>query len=412
MNKFDFNIENYTKNDLEDMLSLKTPYTNEELFNKVQTVETEVSQVNPEIKEKLNDFMSDVKQKLKKYDDILIEHKNATNENKMNPLQVKTLTKYLHFDSKFRKNYYGTSATDVLFTLPYTINNTVELELHEIEIPDSYYQISSLLGNNYFMIVCQGGTNVPLSEQYLTFEATIPDGNWSIDTFVNYLNDTVFKTDWDIKVNELTDTGNYFKKPSNDQRLVASYLSYSNKITISINDMSNSTYPDLSGIELYFGLPSGTVVNVETGEVPNVTSTLSIREKLGFMMGFKSAAYIGNTAYVGESPANLISSNYFYLVVNDFIGNHIESNIIAYTDSYNSKDIFAKINKNNMTPISASKKDEAVQSPNPLISISRKYLGPVNIRKLKLSVVDDFGRMINLNNLDWSCTLKFTYLYD
>ena len=30
MNKFDFNIENYTKNDLEDMLSLKTPYTNEE----------------------------------------------------------------------------------------------------------------------------------------------------------------------------------------------------------------------------------------------------------------------------------------------------------------------------------------------------------------------------------------------
>ena len=130
------------------------------------------------------------------------------------------------------------------------------------------------------------------------------------------------------------------------------------------------------------------------------------------MMGFKSASYIGNTAYVGESPANLISSNYFYLVVNDFIGNHIESNIIAYTDSYNSKDIFAKINKNNMTPISASKKEEAVQSPNPLISISRKYLGPVNIRKLKLSVVDDFGRMINLNNLDWSCTLKFTYLYD
>ena len=181
--------------------------------------------------------MSDVKQKLKKYDDILIEHKNATNENKMNPLQVKTLTKYLHFDSKFRKNYYGTSATDVLFTLPYTINNTVELELHEIEIPDSYYQISSLLGNNYFMIVCQGGTGVLSSERYLTFEVTIPDGNWSIDTFVNYLNDTVFKTDWDEKVDDLS--GTIFGRPlDGSQRLVASYLSYSNKITISINDIS------------------------------------------------------------------------------------------------------------------------------------------------------------------------------
>ena len=51
-------------------------------------------------------------------------------------------------------------------------------------------------------------------------------------------------------------------------------------------------------------------------------------------MGYKSARYIGSTAYVGESPVNLISSSYFYLVIDDFIGNHIESNIIAYTDSY------------------------------------------------------------------------------
>ena len=30
----------------------------------------------------------------------------------------------------------------------------------------------------------------------------------------------------------------------------------------------------------------------------------------------------------------------------------------------------------------------------------------------KLSVVDEFGRVIDLNNLDWSCTIKFTYLYE
>ena len=100
------------------------------------------------------------------------------------------------------------------------------------------------------------------------------------------------------------------------------------------------------------------------------------------------------------------------MVVNDFTGNHIESNIIAYTDSYNSKDIFAKIGKNNMTPISTTKKNIDSQTPNPLFVVSRKYLGPVNIKKLKLSVVDEFGRIIDLNNLDWSCTLKFTYLYD
>ena len=77
--------------------------------------------------------------------------------------------------------------------------------------------------------------------------------------FVNYLNDTVFKTDWDEKVDDLS--GTIFGRPlDGSQRLVASYLSYSNKITISINDISDSTIQDLSGIELHFGLPSGTVV--------------------------------------------------------------------------------------------------------------------------------------------------------
>ena len=140
MNSFNFDINNYTKKDLEEMLSLSNPYTNQELFNKVKIVETESLKNNPENKKEFVEFLSDVTAKLKKYDDFLIENKEV-NENKINPISVKTLSKYLHFDSKFRKNYYSTSATDVIFTLPYMINNAVELALHEIDIPDSYYQI-------------------------------------------------------------------------------------------------------------------------------------------------------------------------------------------------------------------------------------------------------------------------------
>ena len=430
MNNFDFNIKNYSNEDLEEMLSLSKPYTNEELFNKVEIVENEGIKSNPRIKDKLTDFLSNVKEQLKKYDDFLIDPKNGTNTNKMNPLSVKTLAKFLHFDSKFRKNYYSTSATDVLFNLPYTINNTIELELHEIDIPDSYYQISSLLGNNYFHIVAQASPDS--SWNYFTFEVTIPDGNWTTDTFVYYLNNTVFTTDWDeaIKANDPTGSlglsGEYYERPNlitntttGNQRIVASYSSYSNKITIGINnidssDLSNNStnHKDLSGIELYFNIPSGTVADISLGTFETTSSNLSVREKLGFMMGYKSAKYVGNTSYVTESPANLLSSNYFYLIVNDFIGNHTESNIIAYTDSYNSKDVFAKISKNNMTPISTTLKQTATQAQNPMFVVSRKYMGPVNIKKLRLSVVDEFGRVIDLNNLDWSCTIKFTYLYE
>tara|TARA_B100000085_G_scaffold116351_1_gene105925 strand:- start:5484 stop:6797 length:1314 start_codon:yes stop_codon:yes gene_type:complete len=437
MKSFDFNINNYTKQDLEEMLSLSNPYTNQELFNKVKIVETESLKNNPETKKEFVEFLSDVTAKLKKYDDFLIENKES-NENKINPISVKTLSKYLHFDSKFRKNYYSTSATDVIFTLPYMINNAVELSLHEIDIPDSYYQISSLLGNNHFIILCEKGAEdqggVDTSVNYFTFDVTIPDGNWSTDTFVYYLNNTVFTTDWDAAIASQdsisTPVNNYyFARPtlidnavSGNQRLVASYSTYSNKITIGVNNIQTSdisgyndadvSYVEFDSIELYFNVNSGTVANISTGEIENTYSNLSVREKLGFMMGYKSARYIGSTAYVGESPVNLISSSYFYLVIDDFIGNHIESNIIAYTDSYNSKDIFAKISKNNMTPISLTKKTDDTQLNNPLFLVSRKYMGPVTIKKLKLSIIDEFGRNIDLNNLDWSCTLKFTYLYE
>ena len=104
MNKFEFDINKYSKEDLEEMLSLKNPYTNQELFNKVQIVQMESLKKRPEVKEELKEFLSDVKQKLKKYDNFLIEHHNESNENKMNPISVNTLNKYLHFD-RLRLDY-------------------------------------------------------------------------------------------------------------------------------------------------------------------------------------------------------------------------------------------------------------------------------------------------------------------
>ena len=41
----------------------------------------------------------------------------------------------------------------------------------------------------------------------------------------------------------------------------------------------------------------------------------------------------------------------------------------------------------------------------------RNYFGPVDIEKLRLTVVDEFGRVINLNNMDLSMALTFVCLY-
>ena len=54
------------KQDLEEMLSLSNPYTNQELFNKVKIVETESLKNNPETKKEFVEFLSDVTAKLKR----------------------------------------------------------------------------------------------------------------------------------------------------------------------------------------------------------------------------------------------------------------------------------------------------------------------------------------------------------
>ena len=45
------------------------------------------------------------------------------------------------------------------------------------------------------------------------------------------------------------------------------------------------------------------------------------------------------------------------------------------------------------------------------INRSRNYFGPVNIEKLRVTLYDEYGRVINLNNMDWSCALTFECMY-
>ena len=41
----------------------------------------------------------------------------------------------------------------------------------------------------------------------------------------------------------------------------------------------------------------------------------------------------------------------------------------------------------------------------------RNYFKPVNIDKLTIKLFDEYGRIIDLNNMDWSLTVEFSKLY-
>jgi hypothetical protein len=42
---------------------------------------------------------------------------------------------------------------------------------------------------------------------------------------------------------------------------------------------------------------------------------------------------------------------------------------------------------------------------------SRSYFGPVDIQKFRVALYDEYGRVLNLNNMDWSLELMFECIY-
>ena len=46
------------------------------------------------------------------------------------------------------------------------------------------------------------------------------------------------------------------------------------------------------------------------------------------------------------------------------------------------------------------------------LNTTRNYFGPVDIQKLHIQLLDEYGRVLNLNNMDYSVVLRFDCLYE
>jgi hypothetical protein len=74
-----------------------------------------------------------------------------------------------------------------------------------------------------------------------------------------------------------------------------------------------------------------------------------------------------------------------------------------------SSNVFAMINFNKNNLVIGS----AITDANPgLASFTRDYFGPVTIQRLKVTLVDDNGFVVNLNGNDWSFTFAAKSLYE
>jgi len=281
---------------------------------------------------------------------------------------IKRLTHYLNLNLNtcFRKNYYGSNPCDFQYIIPTEIKNVVSMRLASIEIPNSWYLFSTIKKNNFFSIEIN---NNGVTTKY---DIIVPDGNYDSAMLENYLNTTYF--------------------------YLSTTITDLNNIKFSIDPYNFKSKFEFVGIP-----PSNLCFTIIF--LNNINENMM--NTFGWTIGFRLSKYKNIKTYIiSEGLFDAGGDRYIYVSVEDYQYNTNSLNIVCFDQSVMEKNIIAKI------PMINGKLSMIIDDNTSPLTKTRRYNGPVNIRNLYIKILDNFGNIIDLNNMDFSFTLELEILYE
>ena len=314
-----------------------------------------------------------------------------------------TIHRLLCLDSRFRENYYTTLSTNYKVTLPTIIKNVISMELSAFEFPSTYFQISKSLGNNFFWI---GWSEDPANDDVKWYYISIPDGNYQRIDIQKAINEQIKialnKVDGNIRpaciIDEHT-TKTTFSIINKDDKTPQLYLAF------------NRSSGDFDG---------GATINQSTSALEKLpeydldTKGNGIVGNCGWILGYRLGEYVGSWAYVSEGCYDAWGTKYIYIVVNDFNKNVNNFVLTSYNESIGKSNVLARISTRSAASTDFS---SGLSLTNDMVtndsSIKKRfYFGPVDIQRIELQILDEYGRVIDLNNMDYSMAINLVCLYD
>ena len=362
-----------------------------------------------------------------------------------NAMNAQTIKQKVSIDSRHRSNYYTSLSTNYTFRIPEIQNNVIQMSIIAIEMPMTFYSISGNRGNNTMLILSDSSVNYDgVSIETLEYRNSsdeavsgfqpvrcawrlrLSDGNYDTRSWMST------KTLTEKSVNDaimlavpgaIDENGRFYKfaAPVMGDYLNSSYTEDDvNDIRFKINDINGKSV---------FGtqLTTNAVVNAKristlrfnVDNEGNLDTDTEIQKRLGWSLGFRAAEYVmgANTPVTQRTPISAVSEGvgfinsirYGYLSIEEYQNNGHPPMIVAYNDHILDKKIMTRIC---LAPIRLG--HDLTSRETGFIShrrTPRNYFKPVNIDKLTIKLFDEYGRIIDLNNMDWSLTIEFTKLY-
>jgi hypothetical protein len=416
---FDLNINSYTKNELLDLFDLPPHYDKynvEVKENKLKDNIIKSDLINEEIKIKTINFLFKVKNillndigekcsdnnnesiqgivknlynssyelkpvaledpsehmiQIKKKNPYLSSFPSEYVPGVINPLKKKVIKKVLNIDTRFRNNYYSSPSTNFNVNLPILINNVLAMQLSSIELPTTYYAISKQFGNNFFSVIINDVSQV----------VSVSDGNYNKEGIISAIN------------NALTNLGGDFQ-----------YVYFF--ININTTDNTNGSGQMMVGLKSSVPSSFNFELNFQANRFGIDDRNTPLPLKFGWMLGFRNGVYVNNQNYVSEGIVDLSGPKYLFLVVDDFNNNTNNGYYSAFNSSLLNKSILARIS------LTSSVFSIFNENNYNIVTTPREYFGPVNIQTLNIQLLDEYGRVLELNNMDYSFSLNLTVVYD
>jgi hypothetical protein len=458
LNKLNFDIKNYSNEELENILKIKKPYTKNNLFDTINTVKNEVrnSNLSDDKRELFNIFLDNVNvklsnelntnerlNKLNQYDGnhFIIQEENKTksttsleSNKKINKSIIK---KSFTVDSMYRQDYSNPTnqSHNFIITLPETINNAMTMSISSLELPLSYHNISLKLNNNVFDIEVFDGSDNIISE--LSHQISLLPGLYEARfTSTNQIKAADIASEINKRI--LEKYVSVAEIPNISTELQAQAADMRNCLKFNVNiqsgacffsyDSSNATVLKLHPHQLYGEHKIKINFNTNNSAVNNFCTNNFLYQKLGWQLGYtiehlifqKSDITFNGVVNTRSQPVTKLSQGicninyprYLYIGIDDFQTSSRNFFTIA-AESVMAPNIIGRVNVLSMLEDKTAYKSGAVAGDYFFSQKHvREYFGPTNIKRLKISLIDQYGREFSINNSDWSFVVTFECLYN
>jgi len=277
-------------------------------------------------------------------------HMIMTNVNK--PSKIK----YFNIDTRFQEEYNIVKKASFQYILPQRITDVKSIAVRSIEIPLSFYPFSQNRGNTFFQVDASS--------------VVITDGNYSVNSLVSAIHSgltTIVSSGLDISLNV-------------DNRII-------------IKNTTGKTH----------------TVNFNV-DVSGNFNRYPFKSSLGWCLGFRQPSYtiLNGKSITTEGIIDIHNIRYLFLVVDEFRQSNPNSFVSPLSNSLLSKNVLARIS---LSPsiFSFGSVITANTFNGLLLTDQRVYSGNVDIQKLNIQIVDEWGNVVDLNQLDFSFCLEMEY---